>query len=117
MTRFTVHVSLFTLLLATPGCGQTSQEWYRRPAPVEALPDRLVPDTANGAPAEVTTACISPLLDTIARVRFRLHQSVMLDHGPIGDYIVEPAGSYGLSSKQAVRVDCAIGRPLGTVPR
>jgi len=41
----------------------------------------------------------------------------MTDNGPIGDYAVEPPGRYGLDPQTLVRMDCAIGRPLGGVPR
>ncbi len=100
------------------GCGQTNAQWFRRPAPVAALPSQLVPDTARRAPAAFPgTACISPLLDEAGRVRFTLYRSTLLDHGPVGDYEVDPPGSYALGRDAVVRVDCAIGRPLGSVPR
>lgn len=118
MMRLTLHLALFTLLAASTACGQSPPNWLLRPTPIEALPDRLVPDTARGAPSEFPgISCISPLLDPATGTQFTLHQSILLDHGPIGDYTVQPPGSYDLSDTQVVRVDCAIGRPLGAVPR
>ena len=117
LSRFSFLVSLFSPLAAS-ACAQSSPSWYLRPTPVEGLPDRIEPDTARGAPAEVPdSGCISPLLDPGSGTRFLMIRSVMLDHGPIGDYTVEPANAWGIDPKSVIRVDCAIGRPLGAVPR
>ena len=49
--------------------------------------------------------------------RFVLQRDFMTGNGPIGDYAVEPTGRYGVGPRTLVRMDCAIGRPLGGVPR
>ncbi len=108
---------LFTLVL--PGCAMgQGQNWYLRPTPNDSLPMRVVPDTLAGAPHELDpAACHSPLIDPATGVRFILQRSIMTDNGPLGDYSVEPPGSYGVGPKVFIRMDCAIGRPLGSVPR
>ncbi len=109
---------LLALLPLASSCA-AAQEWYTtRPVPVDSLPERLAPDTARGAPAELLVdRCTSPLIDRATGTRFRMQRSELLPNGPLGDYSLEPANAYGATADEYVRVDCAIGRPLGLVPR
>jgi len=102
-----------------PGTAAAQGEsWYLRPTQIDSLPKRVVPDTASGASLEFEPGtCQSLFIDPRNGTRFILRRSFMTDNGPLGDYAVEPAGSYGVRSGTLVRMDCAIGRPLGGVPR
>ncbi len=113
MTRWV----LLALLPVASSC--MAQQWYTtRPIPVESMPDRIVPDPARGGPKELAVdRCTSPLIDPATGTRFRIERSDLLPNGPIGDYSLEPGDAYGATKDQYVRVDCAIGRPLGLVPR
>ncbi len=92
--------------------------WYLRPTRIDSLPARVVPDTAAGAPLEFDPGTCQPLfIDPRNGTRFVLQRDFMTDNGPLGDYAIEPPGRYGVGTGTLVRMDCAIGRPLGGVPK
>jgi len=106
-------------MLVTPGVAAAQgQNWYLRPTRIDSLPERVVPDTAAGASLEYDPGtCLDLFIDPGNGARFVLQRDFMTGNGPIGDYTVEPPGRYGVDSKTLIRMDCAIGRPLGAVPR
>ena len=108
-----------TAMLVTPGVAAAQgQNWYLRPTHNDSLPERVVPDTAAGASLDYDPGtCLDLFIDPRNGTRFVLQRSFMTDHGPLGDYAVEPPGRYGVDTQTLVRMDCAIGRPLGGVPR
>lgn len=105
--------------LGWPGRAQAQGEnWYLRPSHLDGLPERVVPDTAGGASLDYDPGtCQKVFVDPRDGTRFLLQRDVMTGNGPLGDYAVEPPGRYGVSARMLVRMDCAIGRPLGGVPR
>jgi hypothetical protein len=106
-----------TLLLPSVATAQ-GQNWYLRPTHIDSLPERVIPDTADGAPRDFDPGtCQKLFIDPRNGTRFVLQRDFMTDHGPIGDYAIEPPGRYGVGPKTLVRMDCAIGRPLGGVSR
>ena len=106
-----------TLLLPGSAVAQ-GQSWYLRPSRIDSLPKRVIPDTASGASRDFDPGtCLDLFVDPRNGTRFVLQRSILMDNGPIGDYAVEPPGRYGVGPSTLVRMDCAIGRPLGGVPR
>lgn len=92
--------------------------WFLRPTRLDSLPARLIPDTAAGAPLDYDPGtCPKLLIDPRNGTRFTLRRDVMTDNGPLGDYAIDPPGRYGVGAQQLVRMDCAIARPLGGVPK
>ena len=115
-----VPISLVTsAMLLLPGAAAAQgQNWYLRPTHIDSLPERVVPDTAAGAPLDYDPGTCQPLfIDPRNGTRFVLQRDFMTGNGPIGDYAIEPPGRYGVSAPTLVRMDCAIGRPLGGVPK
>ncbi len=106
-------------VLTMPGAAAAQgQNWYLRPTRIDSLPERVVPDTAAGAPLDYDPGtCQQVFIDPGSSTRFVLQRDFMTGNGPIGDYAVEPPGRYGVDPRTLVRMDCAIGRPLGGVPR
>lgn len=80
------------------------------------LPERVepVPADLRLAPADTIAGdgCRNPLLDPAGGTRLRLLRSM----GGEGDYEA-PAGSYGLTEDQVIRIRCNTGLVLGTVHR
>ena len=106
-------------MLGRPDTARAQDEiWYLRPAHIDSLPERVIPDTAAGAPLDYDPGtCQKVFVDPRNGTRFILQRGVMTPNGPLGDYAVEPAGRYGVGATMLVRMDCAIGRPLGGVPK
>jgi hypothetical protein len=105
------------LLLPATAVAQ-GENWYLRPTHIDSLPERVIPDTARGAPLEFDPGtCLGVFLDPGTGTRFVLQRDFMTGNGPIGDYALVPAGRYGVGPGVLIRMDCAIGRPLGGVPR
>lgn len=106
-------------LLSLPGTALAQgQNWYLRPTRIDSLPERVIPDTAAGAPRDFDPGtCLKLFIDPRNGTRFVLQRDFMTDHGPLGDYAIEPTGRYGVGPGTYVRMDCAIGRPLGGVPK
>lgn len=106
-------------LLMLPGAAMAQGEnWYLRPTHIDSLPERVIPDTAGGASIEFDPGtCQGLFVDPANGTRFVLQRSFLTGNGPIGDYAVEPPGRYGVGPRTLVRMDCAIGRPLGGVPK
>lgn len=100
-----------TLLLAS-----CASAWPDRadPGAITDLPPRFqVLDVATGATSPVAgPACRSPLLDPRDGTRLRLLRST----GGLGDYTPETTPRYGLSARQALRIDCNTGIAIGAVP-
>ena len=116
------HVAIGVVISAMfvlPGTVEAQGEnWYLRPTRIDSLPERVIPDTANGASLDFDPGTCQPLfIDAKDGTRFVLQRDFMTDNGPLGDYAIEPPGRYGVSAGTLVRMDCAIGRPLGGVPR
>jgi hypothetical protein len=83
------------------------------------FPTDAVARPATGTPAAFTftvphspNSCRSPALNPQDGTRLVLARSV----GERGDYEV-PAGQYGVSAREYLRLDCATGRVIGVVPR
>ena len=110
---------IVSAMLLLPGTAAAQgQNWYLRPTRIDSLPERVVPDTAAGAPLDYDPGTCQPLfIDPRNGTRFVLQRDFMTGNGPIGDYAIEPPGRYGVSAQTLVRMDCAIGRPLGGVPK
>lgn len=84
-----------------------------------SFPADAVARPATGTPAAFTftvppspDACRSPALDPQDGTRLVLVRSVH----ERGDYEV-PAGRYGVSDREYLRLDCATGAVIGVVPR
>jgi hypothetical protein len=107
------------IVLLSPSAAEAQGEnWYLRPTHIDSLPERVIPDTAAGAPSDFDPGtCLGLFVDPKSGTRFVLQRSLLTDNGPIGDYAIEPPGRYGVGPGTLVRMDCAIGRPLGGVPR
>ena len=111
-------VALIVLLLSPRSAEAQGENWYLRPTHIDSLPERVIPDTAAGAPRDFDPGtCLDLFVDPKSGSRFVLQRSFMTGNGPIGDYAIEPPGRYGVGTGTLVRMDCAIGRPLGGVPR
>jgi len=102
------------LALLLGACGVSANWLALTPRPSAALPARL--EAPNAPPGE-PTGCTSPLLDRGAGATLTLLRSSAEGGRLIGDYTVEPPDRYGLTPRDAVRVDCREQRPLGIVPR
>lgn len=107
------------MTLAWPAAANAQGEnWYLRPSHIDSLPRRVIPDTASGASLDYDPGtCQKVFVDPRNGTHFVLQREVMTDNGPLGDYAVKPPGRYGVNSQTLVRMDCAIGRPLGGVPK
>ena len=105
------------LLLPATAAAQ-GENWYLRPARLDSLPERAIPDTAGGASLDFDPAtCQRLFIDPRNGTRFVLQRNFMTGNGPLGDYAIEPPGRYGVGPGILIRMDCAIGRPLGGVPK
>lgn len=101
------------LALLVAACGVSN--WLSvTPRPGATLPAQF--EAPNAGPGE-PTGCTSPLLDRGAGATLTLLRSSAEGGRLIGDYTVEPPDRYGLTPRDAVRVDCREQRPLGIVPR
>ena len=81
-------------VLTMPGAAVAQgQNWYLRPTRIDSLPERVVPDTAAGAPLDYDPGtCQQVFIDPGSSTRFVLQRDFMTGNGPIGDYAVEPPG-------------------------
>ena len=81
-------------MLLLPGdAAAQGQNWYLRPTRIDSLPERVVPDTAAGAPLDYDPGTCQPLfIDPRNGTRFVLQRDFMTGNGPIGDYALEPTG-------------------------
>lgn len=75
-----------------------------------AAPAALV--TAEGTTGAPPGTCRSPLYDPADRTAFRLLRS----REGLGDYEA-PVSKYGVQEGEALRIECASGRPVGIVKR
>lgn len=118
MSRLTNGLVIAASLLLPGTVAAQGENWYLRPTPIDSLPERVIPDTAGGASLDFDPGtCQRLFIDPGNGTRFVLQRDFMTGNGPIGDYAVEPQGRYGLGPGTYVRMDCAIGRPLGGVPK
>jgi hypothetical protein len=84
------------------------------PRPLTGLPDHFVVD--GPGPSANSRTCMVHLKSPEDDTRLTLRTSS--DNGSDGihgDYRVEPAGRYGLSAGELLRVDCLTGQPSGAV--
>ena len=115
---FLGRCTALSLLVALGACSAGSSTGFPadrgvRPAsdlPAYFLVGRLdSPETAEPVAGE---GCRSPMVDPRDETRLRLVRSAAGQ----GDYEV-PAGRYGTSGDDLLRLDCGTGRPLGIVKR
>ena len=118
MHRNIAGIVALIVLLSPSAAEAQGENWYLRPTHMDSLPERVIPDPAAGAPSDFDPGtCLGLFVDPKSGTRFVLQRSFLTDNGPIGDYAIEPPGRYGVGPGTLVRMDCAIGRPLGGVPR
>jgi hypothetical protein len=108
---------LSVLLVGGGGCG-ASQAWDQTPVPVSGVPESFALDPAR-APAPTDSGCAVHLQDQKAGAKLELVRSATIPSGngvtTLGDYRLEPPGSYGMAPSQLLRVECPSRRPLGAV--
>lgn len=104
-------------LLVTVACG-ASQPWELTPRPARDLPEQFVIDTSViPVPLSPDGGCVTRMLDPRDGTRLTLVRSTRRTASPefLGDYTVDPAERYGVSSGSLLRVDCMTGRAMGIV--
>jgi hypothetical protein len=83
------------------------------------VPEQFVP---TEVPPPGAASCLIHLKDPRDDTRLDLIRSTEMtgrDGGPshLGDYVVTPAGRYGVGAGELLRVDCGTARALGVVAR
>jgi hypothetical protein len=90
--------------------------WFTgAPRPLPAAPDAFAVDTTFHRTVRTPPdgACLTHLVDPRDGTTLVLAQA----QGGLGDYDVTPAGRYGLSARERLRVACATRAAQGAVPR
>lgn len=86
------------------------------PRPAMGTPPRFIIDSSYAPPATSAPTCVVHLRDPEGRVRLTLRTSARLAGELVGDYSVDPAGSYGVGDRERLRLGCDSRAPRGIVP-
>lgn len=106
-------LALTSLALQACATGMASMPGDTTVRELSGLPERfMVLEGDNARVARPDEGCRSPMVDPRDGTRVLLRRSSEAR----GDYEA-PAGAYGLSPREYLRLDCATGHPLGAVSR